>query len=55
MKNCILKTINFIMGFIFIMCVSAIDSDYNTPFLIGIVISTAWGTLFAYANGYFDN
>lgn len=55
MKNRILKTINFIMGFIFVMCASAIDSDYNTPFLIGIAISAAWGTLFAYANGYFNN
>lgn len=55
MKNIILKTISYIMGFVFIVCVSAIDSYYNTTFIIGCVVSGAWLTLFGYANGVFDN
>lgn len=54
MKNFILKTISYIMGFIFIFCASAIDSYYNTPFIIGCIVSGLWLTLFTYANGGFD-
>ena len=54
MKNFILKTISYIMGLVFIFCASAIDSYYNTPFIIGCIVSGLWLTLFGYANGVFD-
>lgn len=53
MKNKVLKTINVIMGFVWVFCVSAIDSYYNVPFIIGTLVSSVWFFLFAKANGYF--
>lgn len=55
MKNFILKTVSYIMGFNFIVCASCIDSVYNTPFVIGCIVSGVWLFLFAYANGGFNN
>ena len=52
MKNIILKLLTVVNGFIFILCACCIDSKNATPFYIGCIISLAYLTLFAYANGY---
>lgn len=53
MKNKILKIINFVMGVTWTFSVSCIDSEYNTPFITAMLISSVWFILFAKANGYF--
>ena len=52
MKNIILKSLAYLNGFIFIFCASCIDSQNATIFYIGCIVSLAYLTLFAYANGY---
>ena len=52
MKNIILKILAFINGIAFIYCASCLDSINYTPFYIGCIVSLAYLTLFAYANGY---
>ncbi len=52
-KNFILKAISYIMGLVFMIGASALDSEgTNIPFLM-VVVSMAWLTLFAIPNGYF--
>ena len=52
MKNIVLKSLTVINLFVFILCACCIDSQNATPFYIGCIISLAYLTLFAYANGY---
>lgn len=52
MKNIILKSLAYLNGFIFIYCACCLDSQNAKPFYIGCIISLAYLTLFAYANGY---
>ena len=53
MKKRILKTIAIIMGFIFMVSASALDSLTWIPTIM-TVVSGLWLVLYAYANGAFD-
>lgn len=50
LKNIILKTVAYIMVFLFLVAGCALDSDSWIPHIVCIV-SLLWLALFAYANG----
>jgi hypothetical protein len=52
-KNVVLISISTVMGFVLAFSISAIDSFHIVPFA-GLVISMAWLSLFAMANGWMD-
>lgn len=54
LKNKILISTAYVMAFTFAFSVSAIDSINPVPFIVALIISTAWLVLFGMANGSFD-
>ena len=53
MKNIILKTLAYLSMFAWIVAACAIDSESWIPTII-ICVTSAWLTLFAYANDWFE-
>ena len=53
-KNFILKFISCIMGLIFMIGASALDSEGTNIPLLMVVVSMVWLTLFAISNGYLE-
>lgn len=50
MKNKILKTINCLAFFFGVLAGCALDSENWLPPLIVLIVCTAWGALFVWAN-----
>ena len=52
-RNIILKTVAYIMGFLFLYSICAMDSETYFFYIMSIVTGT-WLALFGYANGVFE-
>lgn len=52
MKNFILKTITWIMGIVWCICLCAVNTERPVVFLLIFGISSAWLVFFMWANDF---